>query len=51
MTWDGFSSVADALKFMNGEFAPSGVTNSNMGEIMPDGFTAQVIVQDVIWVQ
>ena len=51
MTWDGFSSVADALKFMNGEFGGSGVTNSNMGEIMPDGFTAQVIVQDVKWVQ
>ena len=49
MTWDSFKSVADALKFMNGEFDQPPVRNSNMGEILPDGFTARVIVRDVMW--
>ena len=49
MTWDSFKSVADALKFMNGEFDQPPVRNSKMGEILPDGFTARVIVRDVMW--
>ena len=49
MTWDSFETVADAIKFMNGEFCQPQVTNSNMGEIMPNGFTARVIVTPVMW--
>ncbi len=49
MTWDSFETVADAIKFMNGEFSQPQVTNSNMGEIMPNGFTARVIVTPVMW--
>jgi hypothetical protein len=49
MTWDSFKSVADAIKFMNGEFDQPQVRNSKMTEIMPDGFTARVIVTDVMW--
>ena len=49
MTWDSFKSVADAIKFMNGEFSQPQVRNSKMTEIMPDGFTARVIVTDVMW--
>ena len=48
-TWDSFESVADAIKFMNGEFSQPQVRNSKMTEIMPDGFTARVIVTDVMW--
>ena len=40
---------ADAIKFMNGEFSQPQVTNSNMAEIMPNGFTARVIVTPVMW--
>ena len=42
-------TVADAIKFMNGEFSQPQVTNSNMAEINPDGFTARVIVTPVMW--
>ena len=37
------------LAFMNGEFDQPQVKNSNMGEILPDGFTARIIVRDVMW--
>ena len=49
MTWDSFETVADALKFMNGEFAQPQVSNSNMAEIAPNGFTSRIIVTPVMW--
>ena len=49
MTWDSFESVADAIKFMNGEFSQPQVRNSKMADIMPDGFTSRIIVRDVMW--
>ena len=49
MTWDSFESVADAIKFMNGEFSQPQVRNSKMADINPNGFTARIIVRDVMW--
>jgi hypothetical protein len=51
MTWDGYDSVADAVKVLAGEGDNSGPSKSKAGEYMSNGFLARVVVQQVIWIQ
>jgi hypothetical protein len=51
MTWDGYDSVADAVKVLAGEGNNSGPSNSKAGDYMPSGFLARAVVQQVIWIQ
>ena len=51
MTWDSYPSLADALDALDypleGYSAPKGDMTS---EANPDGWMAQVIVQQVMWI-
>ncbi|MEL0280820.1 MAG: hypothetical protein VW988_05345 [Gammaproteobacteria bacterium] len=49
MTWDSYPSLADALKALN-TYGGEWPRQSKMQEYDPDGWTAQVIVSDVMWV-
>jgi hypothetical protein len=50
MTWDGYSSVAEAVKVLAGEGNNSGPSGSKTGEYMPDGFLYRAVVQQVMWI-
>ena len=49
MTWDGFPSLADALNSLDidPDFNPP--RGSKMDEYDPDGWTSQIIVRDIMW--
>ena len=49
MTWDRYPSLADALEALN-SYGGQLPRQSKMLEYDPDGWTAQVIVADVMWV-
>ena len=49
MTWDSYPSLADALEALN-TYGGEWPRQSKMQEYDPDGWTAQVIVSDVMWV-
>ena len=49
MTWDRYPSLADALKALN-NYGGQWPRQSKMQEYDPEGWTAQVIVSDVMWV-
>jgi len=49
MTWDRYPSLADALEVLN-QYEGGSLRGSKMNEYDPDGWTAQVIVSDVMWV-
>tara|TARA_Y100001970_G_scaffold42778_1_gene53297 strand:- start:1812 stop:2543 length:732 start_codon:yes stop_codon:yes gene_type:complete len=49
MTWDRYPSLADALKALN-NYGGQLPRQSKMQEYDPDGWTAQVIVSDVMWI-
>ena len=49
MTWDRYPSLADALEALN-QYEGASLRGSKMNEYDPDGWTAQVIVSDVMWV-
>ena len=49
LTWDGFPSLADALNSLDidPDFNPP--RGSKMDEYDPDGWTSQIIVRDIMW--
>ena len=49
MTWDGYSSLAEALNSLDVDPSFNPPRGSKMDEYDPDGWTAQVIVQDIMW--
>jgi len=49
MTWDRYPSLADALESLN-SYGGQLPRQSKMQEYDPEGWTAQIIVQDVMWV-
>ena len=49
MTWDRYPSLADAYEALN-QYEGGFSRASKMDEYDPDGWTAQVIVSDVMWV-
>ena len=49
MTWDRYPSLADALEALN-SYGGQLPRQSKILEYDPDGWTAQVIVADVMWV-
>ena len=49
MTWDRYPSLADALKALN-NYGGQLPRQSKMQEYDPEGWTAQVIVSDIMWV-
>ena len=51
MTWDGYETVADAVKVLAGEGVAQGTPRGEKtGEYMPNGFLTQIVVQQVMWV-
>ena len=49
MTWDGYPNLAEALKALN-NYEGQWPRQSKMQEYDPDGFTASVIVNHIMWV-
>jgi len=49
MTWDGYPNLAEALKALN-NYEGQLPRQSQMQEYDPDGFTASVIVNHIMWV-
>ena len=51
MTWDGYETVADAVKVLAGEGVPQGSPRGeNTGEYLPNGFLARIVVQQLMWI-
>ena len=51
MTWDGYETVADAVKVLAGEGVPQGSPRGeNTAEYMPNGFLARIVVQQLMWI-
>jgi hypothetical protein len=46
---DGYETLAEAFRAMNGEIPNQPNPRSKVSEIMPDGFSARVIVETLIW--
>ena len=46
---DGYETLAEAFKAMNGEIPNQPSPKSKVSEIMPDGFSGRVIVETLIW--
>ena len=49
MTWDGYPNIAEALNSLDIDLNFTPPRGSKMDEYDPDGWTAQVIVQDIMW--
>ena len=49
LTMDGYETLAEAFRAMNGEIPNQPNPRSKVSEIMPDGFSARVIVETLIW--
>ena len=49
MTWDGYPNIAEALNSLDIDLDFIPPRGSKMDEYDPDGWTAQVIVQDIMW--
>jgi hypothetical protein len=49
MTWDGYPNIAEALNSLDIDLDFTPPRGSKMDEYDPDGWTAQVIVQDIMW--
>ncbi len=49
MTWDGYPNIAEALNSLDIALDFTPPRGSKMDEYDPDGWTAQVIVQDIMW--
>ena len=49
LTMDGYETLAEAFKAMNGEIPNQPSPKSKVSEIMPDGFSGRVIVETLIW--
>ena len=50
MTWDGYESVADAVKVLAGEGDNSGPSKSKAGDYMPDGFLYRAVIRLLMWI-
>jgi hypothetical protein len=48
---DGYETLAEAYKAMAGKIGNQPSPESNVGELMPDGFSNRVIVETLIWLQ
>lgn len=51
LTMDGYETLAEAYKAMAGKIGNQPSPKSNVGELMPDGFSNRVIVETLIWLQ